>query len=179
VDVGLLLWLCACSSASTPVPDHASEPESEAPAAITLREVDFVHSRGSSVFARGHVAAMTYIRENGETVAHEAGIRFPRDQHPGSAVDLSSPLARGNPLEARVAGEGGVRFENAQGDRGQTEKAAYDGKRGEALGDSAVQLFGPGFEISSPGFRWQAATDELDLGPSKVVSTGPSTGLSR
>lgn len=154
------------------------------PPAITLREVEFVQSRGNSVFARGRVADMTYISESGDTVAKDATIRFPREQHPGSAVDISAPRAEGNPLEARVTGEGGVHFENQQGDRGQTERATYEGRpaaisgesgaHGEGHGDRPVQLFGPGFELKSPGFHWQQANDLLDLGPSEVVSRGQS-----
>jgi hypothetical protein len=156
------------------------------PPAITLREVEFVQSRGNAVFARGRVSEMTYISESGDTVARDATIRFPREQHPGSAVDVSAPRAQGNPLEARVTGEGGVHFENQQGDRGQTERATYEGRpaaisgesasgaRGEGFGDRPVQLFGPGFVLKSPGFSWHQATDLLDLGPSEVVTKGQS-----
>src|SRR5581483_8394061 len=140
------------------------------PAAITLHEVEFVHSRGSTVFARGRVAEMTYVRETGDTVATSASMRFPREGEPGTAVDITAPRASGNPLEARVTGEGGVRVANQQGDRGDTERATYLGKRGEAWGDRPVELFGPGFELQSPGFRWHQASDMLDLGPSQVVT---------
>ncbi len=166
------------------VSPRARPPTAEVPPAITLRDVEFVHSRGNTVFARGHVAGMTYISESGDSMAKDATVRFPREQHPGSAVDISAPRAHGNPLEAQVTGEGGVHFENQQGDRGQTEQATYDarpaaisgaaqsGAHGEAFGDRPVQLFGPGFELKSPGFRWHQANDLLDLGPSELMTKG-------
>jgi hypothetical protein len=133
---------------------------------------------------------MTYVSESGESMAQNAIIRFPRERQPGSAVEVSAPRAEGNPLEGRVTGEGGVLFENQQGDRGRTERATYEGKRqgkpegvgggspagtgAEAFGDRPVQLFGPGFELQSPGFRWHQDGDLLDLGPSEVVTTGAS-----
>jgi len=170
----VLSILCACA----PEPSDPASPVSPGgagtPPAITLRDVEFVHSRGDTVFARGHVARMTYVRESGDTVATEATIRFPREERPGTAVDISAPRASGNPLEARVTGEGGVHFENQQGDRGQTERATYEGKSGQGFGDRPVELFGPGFELKSPRFRWEQADDLLDLGPSEVVSRGPT-----
>ena len=180
----ILAALLGCAVDSGDSSASASSDGGEGPPAITLRDVEFVHSRGNSVFARGRVAEMTYISESGETVAKDATIRFPREQQPGSAVDISAPRAEGNPLEARVTGEGGVHFENQQGDRGQTERATYEGRpaatgvespsggHGEGHGDRPVQLFGPGFELKSPGFSWQQANDLLDLGPSEVVTKG-------
>jgi hypothetical protein len=177
----LLATVCACADG---VPASASDGApggGRAPPAITLRDVEFVHSRGNTVFARGHVAALTYISESGDSVAQDATLRFPREQQPGTAVDISAPHAQGNPLEARVTGEGGVHFKNQQGNRGETERATYEGRRssengphGEAYGDRPVQLFGPGFELQSPGFRWQQESDLLDLGPSQVVTRGPA-----
>jgi hypothetical protein len=162
--------LCAC--APEPALSTSLAADAGGPPAITLRDVKFVHSRGSTVFAEGHVAAMTYVRESGDTLASEATVRFPRDERPGTAVDISTPRASGNPLEGKVIGEGGVHFENQQGDRGGTESATYEGKRGLAWGDSPVQLFGPGFELQSPGFHWRQSDDLLDLGRSAVVTRG-------
>jgi hypothetical protein len=166
-----LAALCAC--APEPALPVAAVADAGGPPAITLRDVQFVHSRGSTVFAQGHVAALTYVRESGDSVAREATVRFPRDERPGTAVDISAPRALGNPLEGKVTGEGGVHFENQQGDRGRTESASYAGKRGLAWGDHPVQLFGPGFELQSPGFHWRQSDDLLDLGPSEVVTRGP------
>ncbi len=165
--------MCACS-ASSAEPSSSASPSDGGPPAITLREVEFVNSRGSSVFARGHVAHMTYVSETGDTVAQQASMKFPRENVPGTAVEISAPRAQGNPLEARVTGEGGVHVQNQQGDRGQTEQVSYDGKRGQAWGDRPVELFGPGFELRSPGFHWTEAGDLLDLGPSDVVTRGRS-----
>jgi hypothetical protein len=63
-----------------------------------------------------------------------------------------------------------VRFTNARGDRGETEAARYDGKKGEASGETPVRLEGAGFVLTSPGFHWRAEDDALDLGPSTVVT---------
>jgi hypothetical protein len=178
-----MLWAAMCACASEPGDSGepstlASASDAGGPPAISLREVEFVNSRGSSVFARGRATEMTYVSESGDSMAQNATIRFPRERQPGTAVEVSAPRAQGNPLEARVTGEGGVLFANQQGDRGQTERATYEGKPegkpAEAFGDRPVKLFGPGFELQSPGFRWHQAGDVLDLGPSEVVTTGAS-----
>jgi hypothetical protein len=181
VRVLVVTMLCAmpCACVAEPALSAGAAPaDGGGPPAIVLREVEFVNSRGSSVFARGRAAELTYVSESGESRARNATIRFPRERQPGSAVEVSAPRAEGNPLEGRVTGEGGVLFENQQGDRGRTERATYEGKRegkpSEAFGDRPVQLFGPGFELQSPGFRWHQDGDLLDLGPSEVVTTGAS-----
>jgi len=167
----LLLALCACAVDSGET--SAFAPAADAgPPAITLRGVEFVQSRGNTVFARGRVEEMTYVSETGDTQARGATVRFPRERDPGTAVEISAPTARGNPLDARVTGEGGVHVANQQGDRGETDRATYDGRRGEAFGDRPVALFGPGFELRSPGFRWTQSGDLLDLGPSDLVTRG-------
>jgi hypothetical protein len=178
----VLAAICACAprpgdsgDPGEPLPS-ASAADGGGPPAITLRDVEFVNSRGSSVFARGHATEMTYVSENGDSMAQNASVRFPRERRPGTAVEVSAPRAQGNPLEARVTGEGGVLFENQQGNRGRTERATYEGKPAvggaEAFGDRPVQLFGPGFELQSPGFKWHQADDSLDLGPAEVVTRG-------
>jgi hypothetical protein len=167
----LLAALCAC--AVDPGESSSLAPrDGGAPPGITLRDVEFVQSRGNTVFARGRVSHMNYLSENGDTLAEVASVQFPREREPGTAVDISAPRARGNPLEARVTGEGGVHVANQQGDRGQTDSATYDGRRGQAFGNSPVGLFGPGFELRSPGFKWTQAGDQLDLGPSELVTRG-------
>jgi len=135
-----------------------------------LSDVDFVSTHGSQVFASGHGATLTYLRESGDGTATQVKLRFPREGHANGEVDVSAPRAHGNPFDERVVGEGGVVFANARGDHGATEAASYDGKRGEAQGDRPVELWGPSFSLKAPGFRWHATDDALDLGPSTLVS---------
>lgn len=142
------------------------------PPLTVLRQVSFVNSHGSEVFAQGQVAWLSLVRESGEAAARSVFAEFPRSEQKGHAVRLTAPRATGNPIDARLAGAGGVTFSNAQGQRGFTEAARYDGKAGEARGETPVELRGPGFTSHSPGFHWTAADDRLDLGPSTVVTEG-------
>lgn len=177
VRFALLLCCLACAaiSACAAPADASAEPRTEPPA-ITLTTVDFVDSHGDVVFARGHAKSLTYLSESGESVATDLKVRFPRADRPGSAVDIAAPKAHGNPLEARVEGEGGVHLENQKGHRGDTEAASYDGQRGMAHGEAAVTLAGPGFVLHAPGFRWRAAGDVLDLGRAEVLTQDAAGG---
>jgi hypothetical protein len=162
----LLVALCVLLGCTAPievVSDGGTEPS------IALRDVRFVSSHGDQVFVHGRAKSLIYEREGGAAHATDVALVFPREGRAGQ-VNVTAPRANGIPLEERVRGEGGVRFSNARGDHGVTEVVDYDGRRGEASGDKTIFLWGPGFTLGAPGFRWKAVDDSLDLGPASVTT---------
>lgn len=164
-------WFIPIFLSGCAVEPFSSSPDA-GPPVTELRDVRFVSSHGSTVFAEGHLNSLLYERDTSQGTAEGLDLRFPRQGGGLGAISVSAPRASGNALDERVTGAGGVKVRAARGDEGQTADATYDGRKGEAQGVHPVEILAAKATLTSPGFHWRAADNSLELGPTQLDMQG-------
>jgi hypothetical protein len=137
------------------------------PADLVLREVAFARVSDGRISARGTAEELIYRRSTAHLVGSDAAVRFPPSQKAELAslgsVYLAAPRVEAEVAAHRGTASGGVRLDSEHGDRGRTERAAYDGSRDLLTGDAPVDLRGPGYAVRSRGFVARADGSAIQL----------------
>jgi hypothetical protein len=126
-----------------------SEDENVAPE-VRFEQVEFQVFRGPDLTASGTAATARLRRDTNELSAAEIEIRFPAAPGREEAL-VTAALGHGNLAERWFQAEGGVRA--VQGDDlAKTERARFSSAEGVVRGDSPVEVSGPGYQLTGPGF---------------------------
>lgn len=147
-------------------------PASRTPPEIRLETVQFRAYRDADLSASGVAAQAVYRRGSGEVEATDARVTLPSPGAP--SLTVAAPLLVGD-LSARTwTGSGGIVL--SRGDAtARTASARYEARDGLVRGDEPVEVTGPGYRLSGPGFTADPATGDVAIrgGVRLVVAGAP------
>ena len=161
---------------------------------LTLHEVAFARLSDGRVAARGTARVLAYQRAGGRLDARIAAATLYPESSAGygmfGEVRLTAPNVDGDLGNKRGIASGGVTFEAARGDRGNTERVFWDGPADRLSGDRAVAAQGSGYTVRSQGFSARADGSDVILtggvigtlqptSPADPLLSGPSRGPKR
>jgi hypothetical protein len=146
---------------------------------LTLHEVAFARLSDGRVAARGTARVLAYQRAGGRLDARIAAATLYPESSAGYGmfgdVRLSAPVVDGDLGNKRGVASGGVTFEAARGDRGNTERVFWDGPADRLSGDRAVAAQGPGYTVRSQGFSARADGSDVILTGGVIGTLQPTS----